>query len=265
MRKLTRLVVFFAAIGWLPLTGGVLAGEYPVSDGQTIAAKLSRDGLTRITVLGARVEQVFSADGKDLTFQVDKRNGQIFVRYKGAADKVLDEIDLPGGGNVKRKAASGSGKDAFSAFVTDDGGRTFNLNLTLADTPAESIVLKPLVLEKAKSGRVVIQNDLSLPAEVMALMQLMASNVEDISGYDVVRDLNEPQALWSGTEYVRVASYEGDSLLGETYTLTNRTGAEMRIVESEFQGKGILGVAVKNPILQSNEFTTVYVVREVGK
>jgi hypothetical protein len=37
----------------------------------------------------------------------------------------------------------------------------------------------------------------------------------------------------------------------------------MRIVESEFQGKGVLAVAVKNPILEANEFTYVYTVREV--
>ena len=236
------------------------AGEYAVQDGATLNAKLSRDGLTRITVLGARVEQVFSADGKALSFQVDKRNGQVFVRHK-AGDTVLDAISLPGGGSVKRQPA-GNDKSAFSAFVTDDGGRTFNLNLSLTDSPSESIVLKPLVVEKAKSGRVIIQNDQSLPAEVMALTQVMAANTRDVSGYAVALDLHEPQPLWAGTEYKHVASYEGDTLLGEVYTLTNRTGAEMRMVESEFQANGVLAVAVKNPILQDGEFTYVYIVRE---
>jgi hypothetical protein len=110
---------------------------------------------------------------------------------------------------------------------------------------------------------VVIQNDLSLPSEVMALMQVMTGNVEEVSGYDVARDLSEPQTLWAGAEYVRVASYEGDSLVGEVYTLTNRSGSQMRMVESEFQAKGVLAVAVKNPILEVNEFTYVYTVREV--
>lgn len=247
---------------WLLAAGEVLGGEYSVRDGDTINAALSRDGLTRISVLGARVEQVFSADGQDLTFQVDKRNGQVFVRHKGSA-AMLDEIDLPGGGKVKRKQPGG-GKSRFSAFVTDDGGRTFNLNLTLEDAPSASILLQPLVVEKAQSGRVIIQNDQSLPAEVMALMQVMAQNSTDVSGYEVARDLNEPQALWAGTDYARVAAYEGETLLGETYTLVNHTGAEMRIIESEFQGQGVLGVAVKNPILQDGEFTLVYIVREAG-
>ncbi|WP_287602421.1 type-F conjugative transfer system secretin TraK [Thiothrix sp.] len=247
----------------LALSATAIAADFTVNDGDTVTAKIARDGLTRISVQGARIEQIFSADGKDLTFQVDKQNGQVFVRYKGGKEQVLDAMELPGGGSVKRKQTTGSGKTDFSAFVTDDGGRTFNLNLSVVDAPSQSIVLKPMVVEKAKSGRVVIQNDLSLPSEVMALMQVMTANVEDVSGYDVARDLSESQALWSGADYVRVASYEGDTLLGETYTLTNRTGSEMRIVESEFQGKGVLGVAVKNPILQANEFTYVYVVREV--
>lgn len=251
------------AVALLLLSGAAAqAGEYAVQDGATLNAKLSRDGLTRITVQGARVEQVFSADGKALSFQVDKRNGQVFVRHK-AGDTVLDAISLPGGGSVKRQPA-GSGKTAFSAFVTDDGGRTFNLNLSLADSPSESIVLKPLVVEKAKSGRVIIQNDQSLPAEVMALTQVMAANTRDVSGYMVALELHEPKALWTGVEYSRVASYEGDTLLGEVYTLTNRTGAEMRMVESEFQANGVLAVAVKNPILQDGEFTYVYIVREAA-
>ncbi len=253
-------VMPFAVVVMLLGSAAAQAGEYAVQDGATLNAKLSREGLTRITVLGARVEQVFSSDGKDLSFQVDKRNGQVFVRHK-ADDTVLDEVSLPGGGSVKRKPM-GSDKTAFSAFVTDDGGRTFNLNLSLADSPSESIVLKPLVVEKAKSGRVIIQNDQSLPAEVMALTQVMAANTRDVSGYAVALDLHEPQALWTGVEYQRVASYEGDTLLGEVYTLANRTGAEMRMVESEFQAKGVLAVAVKNPILQDGEFTYVYLVRE---
>jgi hypothetical protein len=122
-----------------------------------------------------------------------------------------------------------------------------------------------LVVEKAKSGRVIIQNDQALPAEVMALTQVMAQNATDVSGYEVARDLHEPQAWWGGTEYVRVASYAGDTLLGETYTLTNRSGAEMRMVESEFQAKGVLGVAIKTPILQDGEFTTLYIVREADQ
>ena len=251
------------------LAGVAQAQDVTVVDGDTVNAKLSRDGLTRITVQGARVEQIFSADGKDLTFQVDKRNGQVFVRYKAAAagGQVLEEITLPGNGSVKRKQATPKpqgGNGSFSAFVTDDGGRTFNLNLTLADTPSASIVLKPLVVEKAKSGRVIIQNDQSLPAEVMALAQVMASNTRDVSGYEVALGLHEVQPLWAGAEYVRVASYEGDTLLGEVHTLTNRTGREMRLVESEFQGTGVLGVAVKNPILQDGESSYIYSVREAA-
>ena len=264
MTNKQAILPLLSASVWLLAAGLAQAGEYTVRDGDTLNAKLSRDGLTRLSILGARVEQVFSADGQDLTFQVDKRNGQVFVRYK-SAETLLDEISLPAGGSVKRKQAAGSGKDVFSAFVTDDGGRTFNLNLTLAQTPSESIVLKPLVVEKAKSGRVIIQNDQALPAEVMALTQVMAQNATDVSGYEVARDLHEPQAWWGGTEYVRVASYAGDTLLGETYTLTNRSGAEMRMVESEFQAKGVLGVAIKTPILQDGEFTTLYIVREADQ
>ena len=256
----TLLLVMTGA--WL-LPTLVSAADFTVNDGDTVTAKISRDGLTRVTVQGARIEQVFSADGKDLTFQVDKQNGQVFVRYKGGKEKMLDAMELPGGGSVKRKQTTGSGKQDFAAFVTDDGGRTFTLNLSVTDDPSASIVLKPMVVEKAKSGRVVIQNDLSLPSEVMALMQVMTGNVEEVSGYDVARDLSEPQTLWAGADYLRVASYEGDSLLGEVYTLTNRSGSQMRIVESEFQGKGVLAVAVKNPILEANEFTYVYTVREV--
>ncbi len=240
------------------------AGEHTVNDGDTVTANISRNGLTRISVMGARIEQIFSADGKDLTFQVDKRNGQIFVRYKGG-EKTIEEIELPGGGSVKRKEKKGTDKAQFSAFVTDDGGRTFNLNMNLSGSESESIILKPMIVEKAKSGRVIIQNDQSLPSEVMALIQVMASNANDVAGYDVVRDLNEPQSLWSGAEFVRIASYEGESLIGETFTLTNRTGSEMRIVESEFQNQGVLGVSVKNPILQPNEYTYVYSVKEAGQ
>lgn len=262
MTQLKRLLLI-SLLSVLPVSG-VFAGEYTVNDGDTVTANISRNGLSRISVLGARIEQIFSADGKDLTFQVDKRNGQIFVRYKGGT-KTVDEIELPGGGSVKRKENKGSGKETFSAFVTDDGGRTFNLNLALVGTDSESIILKPMIVEKAKSGRVIIQNDQSLPAEVMALIQVMASNAEDVAGYDVLRDISESQPLWSGAEFVRVASYESESLLGETFTLTNRSGSEMRVVESEFQNKGVLGVSVKNPILQANEFTYVYVVKEAGQ
>lgn len=237
--------------------------EFTVQDGDSVTAYLSRNGLTRISVQGARVEQVFSADGKELVFQVDKRNGQVFVRYKGG-DKVLDEIDLPGGGKAKRKQP-GTGKQQFSAFVTDDGGRTFNLSLGLSDAAAETITLKPMMVEKAKSGKAVIKDNMSLPSEVLALMQVMAANVDGVSGYDVARDLNESQpAPWPGADYVRVASYGGDSLVGEDYTLANHSGSQMRMVESEFQAKGVLGVAVKAPVLEDGQFTHVYIVREAG-
>jgi hypothetical protein len=261
---LARVMARFWVLALLPVALVAQGSEFTVQDGDSVAASLSRTGLTRISVQGARVEQVFSADGKELTFQVDKRNGQVFVRYKGG-EKVLDEIGLPGGGKAKRKQA-GSGKAQFSAFVTDDGGRTFNLSLGLSDAASETITLKPMMVEKAKSGKAVIQNDMSLPSEVLALMQVMAANVEDVSGYDVARDLAESQpAPWPGAEYVRVASYEGDSLVGEDYTLTNRSGSQMRIVESELQAKGVLGVVVKSPILEDGQYTHVYLVREAGQ
>jgi hypothetical protein len=264
------------------------AEDFSVNDGDTVNASLAKEGLTRISIKGAKLEQVFSSDGEFLQIETDKVNGQVFVRYKAPADELeeINDLILPGGAKIEKKPAlpKDTRTKQYSMFVTDDSGRTFTVNLSIRGGKSGDVVLVPRVPVKPEPIKVehpkvapqrprtapaiikpkveAVRVEQTLPSEVVDLTRDMVAEKAEVSGFDVKLRLNQARPLWKGADFRRIATYDGTALIGEVYLLTNRTGKELRFVESEFQGRGILGVSVRHYVLQKNESTNIYIVRE---
>jgi conjugal transfer pilus assembly protein TraK len=216
----------------LLLAASLDAGAAQVLQGKpddTLAASVSRQEPTLIRIDGHRIRRVFGAEG-DFTVTPDKDAGTAYI--KPTTDK-----------------------QAFSAFVSDESGRTWKLLLSVADGPSDSIVIKGKPGPGNKqAGRDMARNQ----AIKRVLLALESSDETDMES----RATNELVPLWKEAMFVLVKVVDGP-LRGEKYMLTNISDKPMMIDERELYRRGVVAVSVERPELKPAETTAVYVISEV--
>ncbi|MGI9215198.1 MAG: hypothetical protein ACR2HS_06125, partial [Gammaproteobacteria bacterium] len=90
------------------------------------------------------------------------------------------------------------------------------------------------------------------------------ANGNNITSYRV-NIVNKEILLWDKIELLQTSEYVSNKLIGEIYTLTNKTKDRLFLTETQFGWKkGIAGVAIKKPALAPNETTQIYVVRHIA-
>jgi len=212
------------------------AQEFRVKDGDTIKVKISSRELSRIAVTGeGRLDKVWGASGV-LEIQPDKERGEIFIRTTGGAPA------------------------AFSFFVRDDSGATYTIVAQQYDIPAQTILLKSVALRKSmkRESTYLVTPLVELVKQLMKGMALGGS----ISGY-VLEDLRETIPLWKEANIVLRRVYRGNDLIGEVYTIENRTDQVLKFHESEFMNFGgrTQAVALEYLSLQTDKTGFLYIVR----
>ena len=71
--------------------------------------------------------------------------------------------------------------------------------------------------------------------------------------------------LWEKIELLQTSEYIGNKLIGEVYSLTNKTRDRIFLTETQFGWQqGVAGVAIKKHALAPKETTQIYVVRHAA-
>lgn len=247
-----------AAIGPLLLTLG-LGVAFPASALQTLAipdngtgiAKISAKEVNRVAVQNGRIRKIFGADGA-LQIDIDDEKGEVYLRPLDQRTVMRDGARVAAPVNV---------------FITDNQGRTYTLVLETADIPAETILINGTgaAPQRGKTGgaRTVLGRDSSYKEAITEAVRVVA-NREVPDGY-TERRVNETVPLWKESNFVLKATYTGEGVRIEHYVLTNTSGTEMRLHESEFARSGVLAVGIENAVLRNNGKTNLYIVREVDR
>jgi conjugal transfer pilus assembly protein TraK len=219
----------------LLLAASLDAGAAQVLQGKpddTLAASVSRQEPTLIRIDGHRIRRVFGAEG-DFTVTPDKDAGTAYIKPM-------------------------TDKQAFSAFVSDDSGRTWKLLLSVADGPSDSLVIKG----KPEPGNKHAVRDMARNQAIKRVLLALESSDDETDMES--RATNELVPLWKEAMFVLVKVVDGP-LRGEKYMLTNTSDKPMVIDERELYRRGIVAVSVERPELKPAETTAVYVISEVAE
>jgi conjugal transfer pilus assembly protein TraK len=200
---------------------------YGKSD-DTLAASVSRVEPTLIRVDGHRIRHVFGAEG-DFMVRPDKEAGTAYLKPM---------TDKPG----------------FSAFVSDETGRTWKLLLSVVDGPSDNIVIKA---KREAIGNAVGRDLVRNQAIKRMILALDADEEGDVDA----RTVNEVVPLWQEALFVLVKVVEGP-LKGEKYRLTNTSLKRMVIDERELYRRGVVAISIEQPELGPGESTSILVIAE---
>lgn len=203
-----------------------------VEDNGTYKIKVSSTELTRITVDGGRVKKAWAMNSAWDT-KADKESGELFIRPKDGSDK------------------------PFSFFVQDSSGGTYTLIATPLDIPSETIILKSADVKKSEMGD---RSDQPYVAQIKAIVRDMSLGNKDEA---MVEEIGQIVSLWEETELWLVRRYTNANLIGEEYSITNKTKKSITFTEQEFGsfGENVRGVAIEKLTLPPNEMTRVFIVR----
>jgi len=194
----------------------------------TQTASVSRAEPTLIRVEGQRIRRIFGAED-DFTVAPDKDAGTAYLKPT-------------------------TKKQAISAFVSDDSGRTWKLLLSITDGPSDSIIIKG----KPDSTSKPAGHDLARVQAIKRVLLVLESDKE--TGMET-RVVNDHVPLWQESLFVLVKVLDGP-LKGEKYLLTNTSAKPMVIDERELYRRGVIAVSVEKPHLGPAETTAVYVISE---
>ena len=233
-----RLLASSAAL-WVTVCGALVcsgtANAQAVvdgSDGKPRLAPIARGNKSRIAVEGGRVVQ-FVYDEAELTVEKDEANGQLFVQPK---------VDRP-----------------VSVFVVTERN-THALVLEPKDVPVATVFVREAKhADTRPEAKVQIERAGSLDAAIKRLVTVMARG-EASPEFQIV-EIGKPIALWTESSFHFVRRFDGRTLIGEEYRLTNVSGTTMRVAEQELFKDGVIAVSVELHELAPGASTAVFVVR----
>jgi conjugal transfer pilus assembly protein TraK len=206
-----------------------------VVDGKTIPIVVSLKELNRLTMAdGSRIEHIWGPQDR-MTLEADTDSGQLFVRAIGAKP--------------------------FSLFVKADNGETYTLLAAPKDVPAETVFLRPPYRNTERNSA---ERALPYIKRVERLAKAMGKRAlpDDYTPIQSSRVI----PFWDEVHFKREIIYNGDSLSGEVYSLTNFTQEEIRLDEREFRtlpGNPIAAVAIDKHRLNPHESTKVFIIRKL--
>lgn len=183
---------------------------------------ISQDSINRIAIEHDRIAQVFGLN-EDLVIESDNNTGQIFLRTKQTK-----AIDL--------------------SIITEKHV-TLDLRLQPKSIPGETIIIKT---NKPNEPYKINAKTTNYLEQITTLMLAMA-NTKTLASYTLTQ-VHKQILLWDKIDLVQTSEYLGNNLIGETYTLTNKTKNRLFLTETQFGWqKKIAGVAIKKHALAPNE------------
>lgn len=197
-----------------------------------VVADVSLNSINRIAIEEDRIAQVFGLT-EDLVIETDNSTGQIFLRTK--QNKPID------------------------LTVITEKQVTLDLSLLPKDISGETIIIKT---NKSTEPAKVSAKITSYLEQITTLMLAMANDQSTV-GYSINKVYKEI-LLWDKIDLLQISEYVGNKLIGEVYSLTNKTKDRIFLTETQFGWqKGVAGVAIKKHALAPQETTHIYVIRHV--
>lgn len=203
--------------------------ERPMDEMKVLELKISKEGLTRISVKSDRIANVYGLSGEFL-MEPDEDQGQIFIRPQGP-------------GMTK----------PFHLTLTTEGGRTQDLRLVPHETTPEAIVLTPQE---------------TLPSHSPMTPQMSREEIIDLlkacregsipSGYHVrVIDLKEQT-----DPHLILREIRNDRLIAQTLEVTNPQKEMMYLNPQDYgTAPGTVAVSLSKKVLKPGEKGEIYVIR----
>jgi conjugal transfer pilus assembly protein TraK len=207
------------------------------AEGKKHLVRVPARELTRIAIENGRLAG-FKYRKDELEVQQDKDAGSVYVSPLATEKQI-------------------------SVFVISASGATHELILQPVDTlPLESIVIRDPAPKRnaAALANSKIERASSFDQAVKQLMVSMARDERDQSEA-AFESFDKPLALWQQTDFRHVGRYSSTTLVGDVYTLTNRSTSVMKLAEQEFYKSGVAAVALEEQLLRPGDFTKVFVVR----
>lgn len=212
----------------LPLPDALQAAQHLKGAPDDVqVATLSRGEPTMIKVEGGRVKRLFGAEG-DYHATANQDAGAVFVRPT-------------------------TDKQAISVYVADDDGATYRLLLSVADGPADTIILHP----RKRPPDSKAFNDTARNQGIKGIVRALADDA-----HPDLKTTNEVVPLWHESLFVRLRTIENGAWNGEQYRLTNTSASPMHIDERELYRPGVVAISVDRPSLAPGESALVYLVME---
>lgn len=198
-----------------------------------LVADISLNSINRIYVEDDRIAQVFGLN-EDLVIETDNNTGQIFLRTK--QNKPID------------------------LSVITEKQVTLDLRLLPKDISGETIIIKT---NKPTEPAKISAKTTSYLDQITTLMLAMANN-QSITSF-TINKVHKEILLWDKIDLLQTSEYIGNKLIGEVYSLTNKTQDRIFLTETQFGWqKGVAAVAIKKHALAPKETTQIYVIRHVS-
>jgi conjugal transfer pilus assembly protein TraK len=254
---------------FLPLASALLISATPAlalqtieaRDGVSVEAAIALKEATRIKVDGANITEVFGniySSNCGAVAAVNRDSGQSLAATNPAGEIVL-ECDKDKGEIYVKPVSAGA--KPINLFISTSKS-TYTLILKRVDMPADTIVVKDRALQQATNPSERAGG--TSPSHVRALKQMLTAMASDRVSADVrVEEVNRPVQLWTESRFTLLRLYEGRSLIGEKYLLTNVSSEPMVLAEQEFDREqgDVLGISIESHNLRPGESTNVFVVR----
>src|SRR3990167_9881555 len=182
----TKSLIFLTSVFCFLISGAQAAIIHPLNDLKVIEVPISQAGLTRITVKGDRISNVFGVAG-EYVMEPDEDQGQVFIR---PLEPALNPISLT---------------------VTTEGGHTQDLRLVPKNQVPEALILKAEQdpdVEKAETS--ITRN------EIEDLLFAMSEGRIPVGYLSVALEIPTSEG-----PYRLIAEAKNDKLHGLTYEVKN--------------------------------------------
>lgn len=203
--------------------------------------------------ISARESNRLAIEGRNIVSVVPGIPGQI--AGKGGKDPSEFYFTLP----ADRQGDLGT----ISLLVKDDQGTSYKLTLVPRAISQEEIILRPPTSKGSsiKHGGVADGRAMSYERRIKDLVLIMSDDELEDSAVDKI-EVNKEVPLWKEGRLVLASKYMLGSFVGEKYSLTNISKADMLLVEQELFRRGVRAVSVKNQTLAPGNSTDIFIVRE---
>ncbi len=212
------------------------------SDKQHVQVNISARETNRLAIEGRRIANVVPAQPGLINGKKDEAQGVLYFTMS-ADQPVVGTMTL---------------------FVTDDRNVTYKLILVPRPISAEEIILRPPQADKGAPRRAQAAEGRASSYQRRAkelILQMADSEAEGDGAVERV-GVNKEVPLWKEARLVLDSKYLDGDMVGEKYSLTNVSAADMLLVEQELFRKGVRAVTIRNQTLPPGDSTEIYIVRE---
>ena len=226
--KKTKTLFFLIPVSWCLISETQAALIHPLNDLKVIEVPISQAGLTRITVKGDRISNVFGMRG-EYDMEPDEDQGQVFIR---PIEPALSPISLT---------------------LTTEGGYTQDLRLVPKKQAPEAIILQAEDEHQARSQL----DDAITRNEIEELLLACKEGRIPVSYKNVALDIPS-----SDEEHYLVREIKNNKLRGLTYEVSNSSTIPWILAESGFAQKldlKVVAILMPQKILKPGERMQIYV------